>query len=57
MADVLEFKLKSLDEKFTEIEVTCKPVSKMLLIDNGRNLRTITKIVSFLENCDFNTNM
>jgi hypothetical protein len=48
--DIVRFKFMQIDKTYTEVEITCRLMSWMSLVDNGRNLARITSIVKYLSN-------
>ena len=46
---IVSFKISKIDDSKTKVEVSSKPAFWPTLIDGGRNLENITKIIGFLE--------
>jgi hypothetical protein len=47
--EIITYKISKLSEQLTRIEVSSGPIVRTTLIDFGRNLRNVNKIITFLE--------
>ncbi len=47
--NVVSFKISKIDDSRTQVEVSSKPVFRPTLVDKGRNLENVMKIIGFLK--------